>query len=701
MPPGAAPAAQRRSNALVGEKSPYLLQHAHNPVDWRPWRDGETLATARAEGKPLFLSIGYATCHWCHVMERESFEDEETARILNAHFIPVKVDREERPDVDRACMAAVQGLTGGGGWPLSVWFTPNGKPFYGGTYFPPEPRHGMPAFRDVLRALARLWEERRDEVEASAGQLAGFVAAQVRPQPVPGRARPAAELAASALRDLLAQADPVHGGFGGAPKFPRAEAIRFLLAHHARTGSAEALAAAGAALDGMARGGIRDPLGGGFARYAVDAAWTVPHFEKMLYDNALLARAYLDGFQATGREAWATVAREILDYVLRDMTGPGGAFHSAEDADSEGEEGRFYVWTPAEVEAVLGADDGALACRYLGVTPGGSFERGTSVLRVAEPIEAFARHEGADPAVLERRLSRARRALFEARARRVRPRRDDKVLTAWNALMISALAHGARVLEEPRYAKAAAAAARFLLASLRHADGRLLARWRDGDARYPAYLDDHAFLTAALLDLHETDFDPAWFREASRLQSETDRLFRDPDEGGWLFTGSDQEAVLGRAKEGHDGPLPSGNGVAALNALRLWALTGDDSRRRSAEAAVAVFGDLLDRAPSVATTLVEAAALAAATRTVVIAGDPAAPDTRAMLVAVRRSLLPGTVVACVTAAGADAEAVKAIPILEGRVARDGRATAYVCEGTTCRAPVTDAVELARLLRGPR
>jgi hypothetical protein len=635
-------------------------------------------------------------------MERESFEDGETARLLNAHFLPVKIDREERPDVDRACMAAVQALTGRGGWPLSVWLTPDGKPFFGGTYFPPEPRHGMPAFKEILRALARLWAERRGDVTTGADRVAAFVAAQARPPRGPAPLPSAGALAEAAVRDLLAQADPVHGGFGGAPKFPRAEALRFLLAHHARTGSAEALAAAGAALDGMARGGIRDHLGGGFARYAVDAAWTVPHFEKMLYDNALLARAYLEAYQATGREDRAAVAREILDYVLRDMTDPGGGFHSAEDADSEGDEGAFYVWTPAEVEALLGPVDGALACRYFGVTKDGSFERGASVLRESGPFDAFARREGADPSALKPRLARIRRALYEARARRVRPQRDDKVLTAWNALMISALAHGARVLDEPRYARAAAAAARFLLASLRRADGRLLARWRDGDARHPAYLDDHAFLAAALLDLHETDFDPAWLREAARLQAETDRLFRDPEGGGWFFTGSDQDALLGRAKEGHDGPLPSGNGVAALNAARLWAYTGDDAHRRSAEAAVAVFSGLLARAPSIAATLLEAAAfVAGGARTVVIAGDPAAADTRAMLAAVRRPLLTGTVVSCVPAAGADAESVKATPLLAGRAARGGRATAYVCEGTACREPVTDAASLARLLRGSR
>jgi uncharacterized protein YyaL (SSP411 family) len=692
-----------RLNALAGEKSPYLLQHASNPVDWRPWRDAETLALARREDKPVFLSIGYATCHWCHVMERESFEDGETARILNAQFIPVKVDREERPDVDRVCMAAVQGLIGGGGWPLSVWLTPDGRPFYGGTYFPPEPRHGLPAFRDVLNALARAWTERRAEIETTAGELAGLVAGWVAPPPaaVPRVPPSPGDSEAAAARELRGQYDPVHGGFGGAPKFPRSEAVRFLLRLHARTGDAEALAMAETTLDRMARGGIFDPLGGGFARYATDAAWRIPHFEKMLYDNALLARAYLEAWQVTGREAHARTARAVLDYVLRDMTGPGGAFHSAEDADSEGVEGRFYVWTPAEVEAVLGRADGALACRFFGVTSEGNFEGGASVPCVPEPLEAFARREGAEPAEVESRLARARRALFEARARRVRPRRDDKVLTAWNALMISSLACGARVLDEPRYAAAAAAAARFLLANLRRGDGRLLARWRDGEARYPAYLDDHAFLAAALLDLYETDFDPAWFREAARLQAGMDRLFRDPA-GGWFFTGSDAAGVLPRAKEGPDGALPSGNGVAALNALRLYACTGDDAHHRSAASAVASFGDLLARSPAAALTLVEAAgALGGPLRTVVIAGDPGAAGTRALLAAARRPLLPRTVVALVPASGADAETARLIPVLAGRAAPGGRATAYLCEGTVCRAPVSDPDALRRsLLGGP-
>jgi uncharacterized protein YyaL (SSP411 family) len=682
---------------LIHEKSPYLQQHAFNPVDWQPWSEA-TLARAKKEDKPIFLSIGYSTCHWCHVMERESFENEEVAKVLNAHFIPVKLDREERPDIDQVYMTAVQGLTGSGGWPLSVWLTPDLKPFYGGTYFPPENRMGRPGFRPLLLELARVWKERRGEVDESAAKIAGFIAANARSRASGEGGVPGIEVFDQAYDHYVRQFDAAWGGFGPAPKFPRSEAVQLLLRVHARTGKPHALAMCETTLDRMARGGMYDHLGGGFARYSTDERWLIPHFEKMLYDNALLARAYLEAYQATGKEPYARIAREIFAYVLRDMTDPGGAFYSAEDADSEGEEGKFYVWTPAEIEAVLGKEEGALFCRVYGVTAEGNFEHGTSALWLERPVAACAAAEKLELAALEARLAAARKALFDVRAKRVRPHRDDKVLTAWNALMISALAHGAQVLEEPRYAEAAARAARFLLANLRK-DGRLLARWRQGEARFPAYLDDHAFLAAALIDLYETDFDPAWFREARRLQAETDRLFGDASGGGYYFTGSDQETVVARMKDAYDGALPSGNSVAAQNALRLWSFTGDEAYRTSAESVFGAFGDFIGQAPFAVPRMLCALDYALGKpREVAIAGAPGAEDTQAMLRAVRRPFLPNRVVAFAPDGTVDAETEALIPLLARRSIKDGRATAYVCEGTVCKAPVTSAEELAELLK---
>jgi uncharacterized protein len=565
-------------NHLAGELSPYLLQHAGNPVDWRPW-DAESLALARRTQKPIFLSIGYASCHWCHVMAHESFEHAEIARLLNEHFVSIKVDREERPDLDMIYMEAVQMMTGHGGWPMSVFLTPEGEPFYGGTYWPAEARGGMPGFDQVLRALADAWAQRREELMEQARQITQLLresdrrvreTAQAEAANKDGAGEHAPyEEAEAALRQSF---DPRHGGFGAAPKFPQPLALRWLLRRWRETGDDELLRMATATLDQMAAGGLFDQLGGGFHRYSVDAAWLVPHFEKMLYDNAMLAGCYLEAWQATGRESYATVVRQTLDYLLRDLSDPAGGFYSSEDADSEGEEGKFYLWTPGEVAAVLGDEAGALFCRVYDVTEAGIFE-GRNILNLAHPLAIEAKMLGRDASELAAEMDAARRKLLAAREGRVRPGRDDKVLVAWNSLAIEALARAGATLKEPRYTTAANAAADFLLASL-YGDGRLLHYWRAGQAKYDAYLDDYAGLGNALLALYETG--GAWDRldQAVALADRLLASFADQEHGGFFYTADDHERLIVRRKDAIDNPLPSGNGLAATLLTRLATISG-------------------------------------------------------------------------------------------------------------------------------
>ncbi|MBI5241230.1 MAG: thioredoxin domain-containing protein [Elusimicrobia bacterium] len=562
------------ANRLARERSPYLLQHCHDPVDWFPWGD-EAFAKARREDKPVFLSIGYSACHWCHVMERESFSDDEVARALNGDFVSVKVDREERPDVDGLYMAAVQALGQQGGWPLSVWLTPDLKPFMGGTYFPKE------SFLALLRQVRELWQGGRGDVLDEAAEVARYLeqlAAAVRPGPLD-----AESLWRRACVQLAQDYDPVCGGFMDAPKFPQATVIRFLLRRHLRTGEAELLAMAEKTLRGMAAGGICDQLGGGFHRYATDSRWLVPHFEKMLYDNALLAAVYLEAYQVTRREEYARVARETLGYVLRDLAAPEGGFFCSEDADSEGVEGRFYVWTPGEVREALGDEDGELFCRAFGVTPEGNWEpcepslpRGRSVLH----------------AVLEGDFTRLKRRLLRARRRRPRPGRDIKVLTAWNALMVSALAKGAQTLGSPRYAAEARRVAWFLL-ERRLRDGRL---WRAPGV--PACLEDYAYLAAALLDLHELDREESWRRTAARLVEQARESFWDERGGGFFSSAGEEGGLFVRLREDFEGALPSANAALAQAFLRLHALTGEASYRERAVRTLESFHGPLERFPS-------------------------------------------------------------------------------------------------------
>jgi uncharacterized protein len=675
-------------NRLAAETSPYLLQHADNPVDWYPWGE-EAFERARSEDRPVLLSIGYSACHWCHVMEHESFEDPDTARLMNERFVNVKVDREERPDVDSIYMAAVQSMTGHGGWPMTVFLTPDGAPFFGGTYFPPEPRHGLPSFRQLLDAILDAYRSRRDEVDRSAGRLRAALEEGTRlrdPAPTLDTG-----ILDGAFRGLAGRYDARYGGFGGAPKFPQPMTLEALLRHHVRTGDQRALDMLVHTLRRMARGGMYDQVGGGFHRYSVDAQWLVPHFEKMLYDNALLARLYLHAHQATGHAELGRVARDIIAWVRRELTAPEGGFYSAQDADSEGEEGRFYVWSGEEIDRALGPEDGSLFRRYYGVTPGGNFE-GSNILHVEADAAAVAADAGIEEDELRAALERGRSALYERRAERVWPARDDKVLTSWNAMMLQALAVAARVLDDADALATAVRNAEFLLRELRP-DGRLKRTWRDGAARIDAFLEDHALLADALLTLYEATFDPRWVREARGLGDEILDRFWDDEEGLFYDTATGGEALVVRPRHVDDNATPSGNSAATLMLLRLSAFTGEPRYERVATRVLRDMGGLLQRAPLAFGHLLAALDFHLATpQEVAIVGDPAAADTRALLDVVDERYRPNTILA-LRPPDLDDEDLAAIPLLADRPAIDGRATAYVCQRFTCRAPVNTPADL--------
>ena len=653
------------TNRLIAETSPYLRQHAHNPVDWHPWGD-EAFEKARRTGRPVFLSVGYATCHWCHVMEEESFEDPEIARLLNELYVPVKVDREERPDVDAVYMAAVQALNGHGGWPMSVWLDAGRRPFFGGTYFPPrDGDRGAPrGFASLLRDLSDIHRRDPGRVARAAGSITDAIRAAISGTP-PG-IPPGGEAIRAAVTYYLHTSDPQHGGLRGAPKFPSSLPVRLLLRHHRRTGDGRSLELAVHTLERMAAGGIHDQIGGGFHRYSVDEHWLVPHFEKMLYDNALLAVAYLEAWQVTHRPDLARVARSTLDYVLREMTSPEGAFYSATDADSEGEEGRFFAWTEAEIHQVLEGD----APRFLafhGVTARGNFE-GRNVLSVPRPDE---REWEA--------LADARERLRLDRETRPHPFLDDKVLAGWNGLMISAMASGGLLLAEPRYLDAARRAATFALDRLRVA-GRLQRSWRDGRTSGPGFLEDQAFLVQGLIDLSEATFEPRWIAAALELARQGEELFADPEGGGWFRTASDHETLVAREKPGHDGAEPSGGSVAALNALRLHAFTLDDAWRERAVGAFRASALVLEQQPGALHDLLLALDFATDDVPEVALSWPGgeAPPTP-LLDVLRNTFLPNRTIA------------------RGEDPTDGRAAAQVCERGACELPVTDAATLAARL----
>ncbi|HEV3230083.1 MAG TPA: thioredoxin domain-containing protein [Solirubrobacteraceae bacterium] len=671
-------------NALARETSPYLLQHKDNPVDWLPWGP-EALSRSREQDKPMLVSIGYSACHWCHVMERESFEDPETARLMNNLFVCVKVDREERPDIDGIYMEAIQAMTGQGGWPLNIFLTPEQVPFFGGTYFPPEPRSGMPSFRQVLAAVAEAWEERGDEIREASGVMVERLNAGARLSP--SKQPIQAAILDQAVGALLRSYDQRHGGFGGAPKFPPSGTLEFLLqraAGHPAVSGPEAQMAV-STLGHMARGGIYDQVGGGFARYAVDASWTVPHFEKMLYDNALLARAYLHAWQLDGAERLLGVCRETLDWVLREMRSAEGGFFSALDADSDGEEGKFYVWTVGELEAALGSDADA-AISYFGATEEGNFE-GRNVLQA----------HGPEPEALDRIRSR----LLQVRSERQRPGLDDKQLTSWNALMISALADAGSVLRQAedaalradgeRYLAAAGDGAEFVLSHLRGPDGRLLRTYRNGEARLNGYLEDHGFLIEALLTLYEATFQERWFAEARALADVTIERFSDPERGGFYSTASDHESLIARRKDLEDTPLPSGASATAFGLLRLAALTGEHEYERQAVGVLRLLHEVAAQHPTAFGHLLAAIDFhTSAVHEVALVGA----DVGSLERVVRERWRPHLVLAAAPEGTSDA----VVPLLRDRPAVDGRSAAYVCQRFTCQRPVTEPEELAALLQ---
>ncbi|HEU0129827.1 MAG TPA: thioredoxin domain-containing protein [Mycobacteriales bacterium] len=663
------------TNRLAESTSPYLLQHKDNPVDWWPWTP-EAFAEAERRGVPVLLSVGYAACHWCHVMAHESFEDPETAALMNELFVCVKVDREERPDVDAVYMEATQAMTGHGGWPMTVFLTAGGDPFFCGTYFPPDDRHGMPSFRTVLHSVARAWTERRDDVLTSATQITKALAERSPVQP--GTEPPGAQHLDGAARALAASYDGRRGGFGGAPKFPPSMCLEFLLRHHARTADPNALRMVEGTCDAMARGGMYDQLGGGFARYSVDADWVVPHFEKMLYDNALLLRVYAHWWRATGSPLARRVALETAEFLVDDLGTAEGGFASALDADSEGEEGRYYVWTPGELAKVLGDDDGAWAARVWNVTEQGTFEHGSSVLqRLAEPDD-------------EQRYERVRAALLAARRDRVPPARDDKVVAAWNGLAIAGLAEAGALLDRPDLVDAARRATA-LMRELHWSGGRLLRTSRDGRAgRNAGVLEDYGDLAEGLLALYGVTGDAALVAWAGELLDVVLERFAAP-EGGFYDTADDAEALVRRPQDPTDNATPSGSSAAAGALLSYAALTGSSRHRAAAERALAAVTPLLNRhARFVGHAASVGEALVAGPSEVAVVGDPGDPATTALLRAAWRGTAPGAVVAF---GGGD------VPLLADRPLVEGRPAAYVCRGFTCAAPVTDRDALRALVGG--
>jgi uncharacterized protein YyaL (SSP411 family) len=697
-------------NRLASEQSPYLLQHQHNPVDWYPWGEA-AFARARSENKPIFLSVGYSTCHWCHVMEHESFENTDVAAVLNQHFVSIKVDREERPDVDRVYMLFVQATTGSGGWPMSVWLTPALQPFYGGTYFPPTSRWGRPGFVDILTELARAWREEEERLQQSAATLVERLREYGRVEG--GGSVPGPEALDKAVAEFSVAFDRRRGGFGNAPKFPRPSELTFLLREHARTGVAELREMALLTLRAMALGGMRDHLGGGFHRYSVDGDWRVPHFEKMLYDQAQLVQAYVDAAQVSGDPQYADVAIDTLRYVARDLTDADGGFYSAEDADSvppehandpsaHKSEGAFYIWGNVEVRRLLGEMAEPFCLRY-GVLPDGNapFDpqgefTGKNLLHTARALEDVAEATGRSVAVVRAELASAREVLFTARLDRPRPHLDDKVLTAWNGLMIGAFARAGRLIGNRSHIEAATRAASFARSLLWDpASETLLRRYRQGHAAVSGYAEDYAYLAAGLLELFQATGDPSWLEWALTLHRRLDALFADPAEGGWFSTTGNDPSVLLRLKEQYDGAEPAASSVAALNLLALSHLTGDADMAARAEGAIASFRPQLGRAvPLMLTAL---STYHAGSPQVVVVGEPEAADTMALHETLARVYLPTALVVPVVPAHQDA-LVRLLPWTQSMTARDGRATAYVCRDFTCRTPTVSPDEFEAQLR---
>jgi uncharacterized protein YyaL (SSP411 family) len=711
-----APGISQHTNRLSHEKSPYLLQHAHNPVDWYPWGE-EAFAKARRENKPIFLSIGYSTCHWCHVMAHESFEDKDTAAIMNREFVNIKVDREERPDVDRVYMTFVQATTGGGGWPMSVWLTPNLQPFVGGTYFPPEDRYGQPGFKKVLEGIARAWKENHEKItEQGASIVDALRKAQAAQPDSPDKID--INILEKAYEQFSSNFDAREGGFGNAPKFPRPVTLNFLSRFYARDPKSDsgkrALETNLVTLRKMAAGGMHDHLGGGFHRYSVDRYWHVPHFEKMLYDQAQLAVAYLDAFQITQDRQFESVARDILDYVARDMTSKDGGFFSAEDADSliengkpEHAEGAFYVWTKKEIDAALGEAAEIFNFHYgvqpdgntpVGSDPQGEF-RGKNILIQRHTTTETAQHFKKSEDEVLQSLARSREKLLSIRAKRPRPQLDDKIIVSWNGLMISAYARAAQVLNEPRYLESAMCAAKILRTQLYDDSHKTLFRnYRGGRSEVEGFADDYAFVIQGLLDLYEASFDVGWLRFAIELQETQDRLFLDDKSGGYFSTGGRDKSVVLRMKDDNDSAEPAASSVAALNLLRLAQFRDDKQMEERGKKTISAFSATLARFPSAMPQMLVALDFSLnKPRQIVVAGKPDAPETKALLAQVHRLFLPNKIL--LLADGAEGQkylgeknaAIRAMSMV------DGKSAAYVCENFTCKAPVTDPAELRKLL----
>jgi len=700
------------TNHLIHESSPYLLMHAHNPVDWYPWGQ-QAFDLAKRENKPIFLSVGYSTCHWCHVMERESFTSSEIARIMNENFVNIKVDREERPDVDKVYMTFVQATTGSGGWPMSVFLTPDLKPFFGGTYWPPVDRYGRPGFSTVLERVAEAWKKDNARIQQSAADVMEQLEKSVN-APSPGKANLTDATLSNAYQQIKSGYDPTNGGFGGAPKFPRPVVFNFLLRYHAGTGDQRALQMTLNTLHAMANGGIHDHLGGGFHRYSVDAKWHVPHFEKMLYDQAQLAIAYLEAYQITRDPFYAAIARDILDYVLRDLRSAQGGFFSAEDADSQLEkgkpehgEGAFYLWTAGEIEQVLGADAAKMFDYVYDVEPNGNVAPQNdpqgeftekNILQVAYSVEEAAKHFGKSPEEIHATLTDARNTLLAARNQRPRPPLDDKVLTSWNGLMISAFARAGQVLGEPAYIQVAQGAADFIKSQLYNDQtGVLMRRYREGEVGINGFLDDYTGLIQGLLDLYEASFrvqDLAW---AIRLEETQDRQFWDEQGGGYFQTSPDDTSILVRMRDAYDGAEPSANSVAAMNLLRLAEMANRPAWREKADQVFAAFNRQIEHAPETLPQMICAVDFALSKpQQIVIAGDRTRQDAQALLAVVNQRYLPNKILLLVD--GTDGKQLAGwLPFIEGMHPIDGKATAYVCENYTCKLPTSDPERLARLL----
>lgn len=704
-------AKEQYTNRLIKEKSPYLLQHAHNPVDWYPWSE-EAFKKAKKENKPIFLSIGYSTCHWCHVMEEESFSNQEIAEILNQHFVSIKVDREERPDIDNIYIQVVIALTGNGGWPLTVFLTPHKKPFYGGTYFTPDDRWGRRGLKTTLLSIAKFWREKEQELINSSEKIINAITQKQElkvGEPITLDER----IFKKAFEIFDSSYDSEYGGFGQAPKFPSGHSLSFLLRYWQRIKELKPLQMVENTLTKMANGGIYDYIGGGFHRYSTDAKWHIPHFEKMLYDQAILSKAYLEAYQVTKKEAYARMAKEIFDYVLRDMTDSEGGFYSAEDADSpslenpkEKKEGAFYLWAKDEVLKILGSDKGEIFSYYFDIKPEGNIIsdpyqefKGQNILYIIHSIEETAQYFKKSPEEIEIIIKEGKVKLFEERSKRPRPHLDDKILVDWNGLMISALAFGSRVLDEPRYSEAAEKSTQFILKNLVKKDGRLLHRFRDGESAIAGTIEDYAFFIHGLIDLYEATFEPDYLIEAKRLTKEMLRLFWDDSEAGFFFTASDAERLFFRQKEIYDGAYPSGNSIATLDLIRLAKLTVEKEFEIKVETMFKTFSNkIYSSAQGLTQMLIALDFVLGPSREIVIAGNKESEDTKELLDVIFQNFIPNKVVAFHPAEASEAQVIiKLIPFLKDQLPLDGKTTAYVCENYVCKLPTTSIKKLDELL----